>query len=187
MASVSNDLQVKKLVNGDSATLETLYKILFPKVVAYIKKNSGTYADAEEVFQNALFQLIARAKVKGIQITSSLEAYIFVVCKNLWLKELNNRKKKVRNDGVFELKDKGDDTIRCILDQDRWDLFEEKFQLLTDNCRNLLKAIFDKIPYNVIVKQFNYASENVAFQRVFKCKKRLTNLVKTDTNYRNLI
>ena len=187
MKSVSNDLQVDKLVNGDNATLETLYKTLFPKVVIYINKNQGTYADAEEVFQDALFQTIARAKVKGLEIKSSLEAYLYVVCRNLWLQELNKQKKKVRNEGVFELKDEGDKTMECILYQDRWDLFEEKFELLTENCRKLLKTFFNKTPYSDIVKRFNYSSENVAFQRVFKCKKRLTDLIKTDVKYKHLI
>lgn len=187
MKSVSNDLQLNKLVNGDDATLETLYKILLPKVVVYVRKNQGAYEDAEEIFQDALFQTIIRAKARGIHIKSSLEAYIYIVCRNLWLRQLNNRKRELRNDGVFELRQKEDDTIACILSQDRWDLFEEKFKLLTENCRSLLKAIFNKMPYRDIVLKFNYASENVAFQRVFKCKKKLTDLIKADIKYKHLM
>jgi hypothetical protein len=42
------------------------------------------------------------------------------------------------------------------------------------------------VPYSVIVEKFSYATENAAFQRVFKCKKRLMDLIKTDPRYKNL-
>lgn len=187
MASFSNDTKIKKLVSGDTETIEQLYQELFPKVVSYIRKNKGTYQDAQEVFHNALFQFIVRAKCKGLTITSSFEGYLFTICRNLWLKELNNRKKEVRNDGIFELKAKEDQTIASIMEQERWDLFEEKLQLLSDNCRALLKDFFNKVPYHTIVKKFEYSNENVAFQRMFKCKKKLADLIKADPKYLNLL
>ncbi len=187
MKLIENNSQIEKLINNDPETLKLLYHTLFPKIAIYIKRNRGTYSEAEEVFQDALFQIIVKAKLSPIKITSSFEGYIFVVCKNLWLKELNNKKKLVRNDTVFELNTKDDDVIKNILHQERWVLFEEKLELLTDNCKALLKDFFNKVPYSVIVKKFKYSCENVAFQRVFKCKKKLGDLVKSDIRYKNLI
>ncbi|AXT21019.1 sigma-70 family RNA polymerase sigma factor [Flavobacteriaceae bacterium AU392] len=187
MQLVSNDAQIELLVNGDPLILKLLYTKLLPRVIVYIKRNNGTAQDAEEIFQNALFQLITRAKVNSVQIKSSFEGYIFTICKNLWLKELNNRKKEVRNEGVFELKANENDTITSILEQEKWDLFEEKLKLLTDNCRALLKDFFNKVSYKTIVAKFKYSCENVAFQRVFKCKKKLADLIKADSKYRNLV
>lgn len=184
---IANHPEIEKLVNGDKKTLKSLYTVLFPKISFFILKNSGQKKDAEEIFQNALFQLIVRAKTNGIEIKSSFEAYVFTVCKNLWLKELNNRKGLVRNDGVLELKVETTETIESILNQERWDLFEEKLTLLTDKCKLLLKDFFNKVPYREIVKKFKYSCENVAFQRVFKCKKRLADLIKADVNYTNLV
>ena len=182
-----NDSQIENLINGNEEVLKTLYSIVFPKVLTYIKRNSGSYTDAEDIFQSALFQLITRAKVKRIQIKSSFEAYVFITCKNLWLKEVNDRKKEVRKNWVLELKEKEEKTIASILDQERWDLFDDKFKVLTDNCRALLEALFRGVSYSDIVKKFKYSSENVAFQRVFKCKKKLINLIKSDSRYQKLI
>jgi len=187
MKIIKNHPQIDKLVNNDVETYKLLYNVLLPKVISYIRNNKGSLTDAEEIFQDALFQIIVRAKVKGLEITSSFEGYIFTVCKNLWLKELNNRKKEVRNEGVFELKADNNDTVAAILQQEQWDLFEEKLKLLTDNCRVLLKDFFNKVSYKTIVAKFNYSCENVAFQRVFKCKKKLADLVKADVKYQNLI
>ncbi len=185
MKLIQNHPQIDQLVNNDVEIYKLLYNILLPKVINYIRNNRGTSTDAEEIFQEALFQIVVRAKVKGIEIKTSFEGYIFTVCKNLWIKELNNRKKEVRNDGVFELK-ANDDTVASILQQEQWDLFEEKCQQLTDNCRELLKDFFNKISYKVIVSKFKYSCENVAFQRVFKCKKKLVDLIKADVKYQNL-
>jgi len=186
--SFSNDgSQIKRLMNGDKATIEMLYQKLFPRITLYIKKNKGTDEDAKEIFQEALFQLIVRAKSNGIEIKSSFYNYVFTVCANLWLKELNSRKKEVRDPIVFELNEYEDRTIECIIEQEQLDLFETKFQLLSDKCKSLLKHFFDKTPYNQIVEKFNYSNTNVAFQKVFKCKKRLADLIKTDTKFNDLI
>ena len=181
-----NHPQIEKLLQGDEATIRLLYDTLFPKFTGFVKNNNGTYNDAEEVFHEALYQLIARAKVGGVEIRSSFEAYVFTVCKNLWMKELNKRKKVVRNDGVFELKAKEDDRIESVIQQERWELFEEMLDRLTENCSKLLKDYFNKVPYSEIVKKFSYATENTAFQRIFKCKKKLAELVKGDRRFKNL-
>lgn len=186
LPSATNHIQIEKLLQGDEDTIRLLYDTLFPKFASYVKKNRGTYNDAEETFQNALFQLIARAKVSGVSINTSFEAYVFTVCKNLWLKELNKRKKEVRNEGVFELKDETEDQMASILAQERWELFEDMLAKLSEKCRLLLKDYFNKVPYDVIVKKFSYATENAAFQRVFKCKKQLAELVKNSSKYNQL-
>ncbi|NAS32233.1 RNA polymerase subunit sigma [Flavobacteriaceae bacterium R38] len=187
MNSFLNDHHIEKLIEGDETIIRLLYDKLFPRIASYIRKNKGNDEDAKEIFQEALFQLIVRAKANGIQIKSSFENYVFTVCVNLWLKELNLRKKEVRDDVVFELMRNDNQIVKYIIEQEQMDLFEEKFQLLSDNCRALLKDFFNKIPYNIIVKKFSYSNENVAFQRVFKCKKRLADLIKADAKYKDLI
>ena len=186
MQIVSNHPQIEALINGNPQTMKHLYGTIFPKTVSYIKKNNGSYEDSEEIFQDALFQLIARAKIKGVQINGSFDGYIYTVCKNLWLKELNKRKKKVRNDLVFERVDKEEEHVNSILNQERWDLFEEKITMLRKNCKEILKAYFKKMPYKEMVIKFSYANENTAFQRVYKCKKKLMSLIKEDVRYTNI-
>ncbi|MEP0265958.1 sigma-70 family RNA polymerase sigma factor [Dokdonia sp.] len=174
------------LRTGDEKTIKAIYISVFPKVRHFVLKNEGGQQDAEEVFQNALYQLSIRLKLSNIEIKSSFEAYLFTTCKNLWRKELNSKKRWVRNEEVLAHKSEESDHSEAIIAQERWDLFEEKLTLLSPNCKELLKDYFKKVPYDRIVKKFNYASENVAFQRIFKCKKRLGDLIKKDSNYAKL-
>lgn len=186
MSTKENQQYLNGLLSGNERVILTIYKKCFPGVVAYISKNKGTYQDAEEVFQNALYQLTARVKVRNFEIKHTFEGYLFIVCRNLWRKELNFRKKQVRNEGVLLLKSEEYDQSASIIEQERWELFEEKMGLLSENCKQLLTDFFNKVPYDAIVEKFNYSSSNVAFQRVFKCKKRLAELIKKDSRYKNL-
>ncbi|WP_299767101.1 sigma-70 family RNA polymerase sigma factor [uncultured Dokdonia sp.] len=174
------------LRTGDEDIIKAIYIAMFPKVRHFVLKNEGTQQDTDEVFQNALYQLSVRLKVSEIEIKSSFEAYLFTVCKNLWRKELNSKKRWVRNEEVIALKSEESNHSEAIIAQERWDLFEEKLELLSPNCKDLLKDYFKKVSYDRIVKKFKYASENVAFQRIFKCKKRLGDLIMKDSNYAKL-
>ena len=189
MTETTADYLLIGLSQGDEKVILKIYKKVFPNVRTFVLSNKGSAEDAEKIFQEALYQLALRLKVTDITITSSFEAYMFTVCKNLWRRELNRKKKWVRNEGVIVLKGEQQQDPNhndAILAQERNDLFEAKFKLLTENCRQLLKEYFNKTPYSDIVKKFKYSSENVAFQRVFKCKKRLTDLVKKDGKYKEL-
>lgn len=163
-----------------------IYQDYFSKVSNFIQKNNGTQEDAQEVFQEAIFQLSVRLRTRPIVIHSTFEAYFFTVCKNLWRKELIIKGKRVRNRDLSTLKSEEPNQIASMLYQEQEDLFREKLNALSENCKALLQAYFSKTPYDVIVKTFNYSSENVAFQRVFKCKKRLTELIQKDRKYKDL-
>ena len=183
-SSKSLDL-FQNILDGNSTAFKQIYKSTFPTVEIFVKKNKGTPEDAHEVFQDALFQIIVRSKVKKLELRSSFEAYLFTVCKNLWYRELNKRKKEVRNTRNRDINIEDRD-IESILYQERWDLFEEKINCLSEKCINLLKDYFNKVSYKLIVEKYSFASENAAFQRVFKCKKQLTKLVKEDFRYQEL-
>ena len=186
MSQINTNEYIAALVDGDQKIIVSIYEEMYPKVRAFVLNNRGEDEDAREVFQKALYQLTARAKVQEFEIKSTFEGYLFTACKNLWRRELNNRKREVRNDTVLELVSEEQENSRAILEQERWELFEEMLQKLSDRCKALLTAYFNKVSYQEIVKKFDYASENAAFQRVFKCKKRLADLVKTDIRYQGL-
>lgn len=48
--------------------------------------------EAREAFQEALFVLIKNSKKEDFKITHDIRTYLFSACRNLWLKELRDRK-----------------------------------------------------------------------------------------------
>ena len=175
-ALLSNDLKIIKKIYSDN----------YGKVFNFIVKNKGNKDDVNDIFQKALLQLTIRYKKAPFTINSTFEAYFFTVCKNLWRRELNKKKRMVTNSSVVELVDDDTDIAMATLEQERWELFHEYLDKLSDNCKQILKLFFKKVGYAYIVEKFGYNSETVARQRVFKCKNRLKELISKDKRFKNL-
>jgi len=174
------------LISNDLTVVKKIYRENFGKVYSFVLKNKGHKQDADDVFQKALLQLAVRYKKAPFTIKSSFEAYFFTVCKNLWRRELNKRKRMVTNSDVVKLVDDDTDIAMATLEQERWELFQEYLEKLSENCKQVLKLFFKKVGYAYIVEQFNYNSETVARQRVFKCKKKLKDMISKDKRFKNL-
>ena len=182
----NSTLFLNALVQGDSKSIRIIYDTCFPFVKKFVLQNSGKIEDAEDVFQKALLQIAVRYKKEKFEIKNTFEAYLYSVCKNLWRRELNKSKNRVTNDGVIELVNEEKDQAMAIVEQKRQELFVEKLQKLSENCKKILTLFFAKVPYAEIAEQQNYSSETVVRQRVFKCKKKLIDLIKKDNRFNSL-
>ncbi len=186
MSSLSNEEYLSGLLTGNQDVILGIYEKIFPKVRYFILKNKGSQKESEEIFQEALYQLTVRLQSTTIEINSSFEGYFFTICKNLWRKELLSGKKWVRNEEVIAQYSEESSLFEVYEKEQRWELFEQKMNDLSENCRQLLNEYFKKVSYDEIVRKFNYSSENVAFQRMFKCKKKLKDLIRKDLRFKNL-
>ena len=73
-----------------------------------------------------------------------------------------------------------------ILEQELFDFYIEKFDLLSDNCKEILSSYFNGLSYEDIVAEYSYASVNTVRQRVFKCRSKLVKLIKEDNKYQKI-
>ncbi|WP_299883940.1 sigma-70 family RNA polymerase sigma factor [uncultured Lacinutrix sp.] len=184
--SEKDDYLLNSLINKDEKGIAEIYKLIFPKVLGFVRKNNGELQDAKDVFQKALLQITARITVKEFTINSTFEGYLFTACKNLWKRALNKKKNRVTNPQVMELVNEEHDLGLATVELERWDLFREKLQELTENCRTLLGYAFQKKPYEEIALELGYNTGNVVRQRIFKCKKRLTEIIQRDKRFKKL-
>src|SRR4051794_35899656 len=77
-----------------SAALKGMYNI-FPYVKNYIKTNSGTTDDAEDIFQDSLVILYKKVQSADFILSVPLKTYLLAIVKNCWLQELRRRKKLI--------------------------------------------------------------------------------------------
>lgn len=178
---------LKALVDGNSKKIVAIYKENFNSVKRFVLQNKGDIADAEDIFQKALLQITIRYKKEKFQIKTGFNGYLFTVCKNLWRRELNKSKKRVTNSDTIQLVSEERDNALAYLELKRQELFVEKLSEISDNCKKILTLFFAKTPYAEIVEVTDYNSETVVRQRVFKCKKKLTELITKDKRYNSLI
>ena len=79
---------IEGLANNDSAIIQSIYKKFVPKVISYIRNNSGDEDKAQDVIQEIMILLFNQAKAKKLQLTCPFDAYFFLLCKRKWLNEI---------------------------------------------------------------------------------------------------
>lgn len=174
---------INALLNGDDSVIKEIYSKMFPKIVSYIQKNKGKKDDALDVFHDALMYIIVTQKEKKY-IILSFEAYLFVICKNIWKKTLKNR---VIKTDVVTLEDKDVNLSTFILEQQCFDFYVAKFDLLSENCKDLLSSYFNGSTYEDLLIEFSYATINTVRQRIFKCRTKLSELIKSDKEFKKIV
>ena len=177
-----NEKYLEALTNNNSSIILEIYAKFYPKTAAFVLGNKGQSEDAQDVFQDALVYLIYVYEQKTIDI-NSFEAYLFTICKNIWRRRLRDKKEWTVKDGVYPLIDKTTQTSVFILEQQREDLYTKSFAKLSENCRNVLSLYFNTMNYEDLLNTFSYNSADVARHRVFKCRKKLMQLIKRDKQY----
>ena len=173
---------INALLTGDDCVIKEIYSKIYPKIVSYILNNKGKKDDALDVFQDALMYIIITQKEKRTVILS-FEAYLFVVCKNIWKKSLKN---KVIETDFLTLVDKETDLSTFILEQKSFDFYMAKFNLLSENCKEILSVYFNGATYEEILIEYAYATINTVRQRVFKCRAKLIELIKEDKEFQKI-
>ena len=182
----NNNYYLEALLEGNSKVIQSIYQKNFNKVKQFVLQNKGQTQHAEDIFQMALLQLMVRYKKEKFEINTTFEGYLFTVCKNLWRRELNKSKIRVTNKEPIELVDEERALALSIVEQKRWELFQNSLKEISENCQQILKLFFAKVSYSEMVRKMHYSSEAVARQRVFKCKAQLKKIVVNNKKYNEL-
>jgi RNA polymerase sigma factor (sigma-70 family) len=172
-----NDKQIIEHLqhNKYSLAIKGLYKNL-GEIKQYIKANSGTADDAEDIFQDALVILYKKVHSPGFNLTVSLKTYLLAVAKNCWLQELRQRKKIPAGEVVTEPVDIN------TTEEPAFDFATAAFNLLGDKCRELLiQFYFKKKSYKEIAASLAFSDELVAKNQKYRC------LQKAKENYKTLL
>lgn len=154
---------LKQLQRGESKAIRQLYTVAFSSCANMIVSNNGSEEDARDIFQEALLVFIKKLQTSDFKLTAQPKTYLYAVCRNLWLKQLQKRKKTkstvqiddpnnmvplVHVDGVEEKK---------ILET-KHELISEILDQLNGDCRELLLSFyFKKMPLKEIAKIMDYS------------------------------
>ncbi len=181
-----SEIYLEALITGNNKIILEIYNKYFPKTNAFILRNNGREDDAKDVFHDALMYLISKHKETPLQL-DSFEGYLFTICKNIWRSRIKNKKEWVMKDGVLPLEDKEEHLATFTLAQEHLEFYQEKFQLLSSNCKEILSNYFNGMSYEDIMEDLSYNSINVVRQRVFKCRAKIVQLIKADARYKTLV
>ena len=179
---------IEGLAANNSAIIQEIYKKFVPKVVFYIKNNSGDQDHAQDVVQEIMILLFNQAKAKTLQLTCPFDAYFFLLCKRKWLNEL----KKISNKGVTIHEDVGSINEAGLELAEQTEQFNEKQQLfdamflkLGDKCQELLKLSFTIKSMEEVAEKLNVTYAYVRKKKSL-CIGQLTQWIQENNHFKSL-
>lgn len=141
-----------------------------PMVERMVRQNSGTKADAKDVFQDALIIFHRKAKSMDFVLTSAISTFLFSVCRNLWRDELRRRDKALTEWKVEDTADDPADLSVLLVQESGFKLAEKALASLGDKCVEVLRRFYvAKESLVDIAKALGFAGEGAAKTRKYKC------------------
>ncbi len=177
---------IEALVVNNHQLVEEIYQNHAGDIMSLVVKNSGTVNDAKDVFQEALLSLHKQA-LGGFVLTCPLNAYLKVVCRNIWLNKLKRYKREVVTNWDVEVYEGIADDYEVFAKQEAEDrLIEQNFVKMGGACQKLLRLSWTiKADTNKYYKLKDIAEElgqsyGYVRKKIGECRKKIIALVKED-------
>lgn len=149
-----------------------LYRQL-PDVMNLVRTHGGSRSEARDLFQDALVIIHEKAQDPAWAFVGSLAAYLYGICRNLWLAELRAKGKAEKHINALTAQP---DNRQPATDNGGIDseplmhLAERAFATLGEKCRELLTRFYlSNDSLAAIAQAFGYAGEGAAKTRKYKC------------------
>jgi RNA polymerase sigma-70 factor (ECF subfamily) len=158
---------VINLKNGDSQSLELLFRRLYPQLCAFANKYLHDLDEAEEVVQEVFYRIWKNRK--NLDEQQSIKAYLFTAVKNNCFSLLEHNKVKDRYSAVLEYVYRTaenetvfhDSLIAHELERD----FSKALEKLPPDCRKIFElSRFEGLKYQEIADRLNISIKTVETQ-----------------------
>jgi len=178
----SDEEVLRALRSNRQDALKHVYKTIYPSVLSYIRNNSGSEDEAQDIFQEAMIVFYQKASQEEFKLSAAIKTFVFAVSKNLWLKKLRDTKRHT---------DIGNYENVLTDDQSEKELTEHQEKVKTSlvnflnelghPCRKLLVLYYyEKKSMDEISQDMGYSNSNSAKNQKYKCLQRLKKSVPTD-------
>lgn len=171
---------------GHKAIIDDIYHSFFPIIKRFIVQHSGNQEDAKDIFQEALLVVFHKTREKDFTLTCKFDTYLKVICRNIWFKQLRDRKVQYVDLPEEQIIDEQElsDTLERV---ERYSIYRQHFQQITEKCRMLLELYLQGTNMETIAQQMGFASTAYARKRKFKCKEQLINRIEEDERFQKLM
>jgi RNA polymerase sigma factor (sigma-70 family) len=166
-------------INPDEA-IRHLYRTNYNLTKIYIQQNSGSEADAEDIFQEVICAFIDIVKKDKFRGESSVGTFLYALTRNTWLNELKKRdRSKIRDEKFEKQKDTtGPDVSHFIANRETKNQLMQLVDSLGETCKKILLAFyFENLAMKDILKSLAYENEQVVRNKKYKCLKQLEQII----------
>ncbi len=183
----SDQALLNGLLEGRDEIILELYRGCFGTVRHYVLSNHGSEEDVKDIFQDALMVIFQKARRNELQLSCSLNTYIYSVCRNLWLKQISMRKKMVlQPENDEEITDPDSDIESWHHYNERVIFYRKTFEELSEDCKRILKLFMSGESISNITRIMGYSSEQHTKNRRYRCKLSLIQRIRSNSIYNEL-
>lgn len=179
-----NNEIIKGIANGDERVISYLYENYFNDILLFIRNNSGSRDDAEDVFQDALLLVYQKTVHDKVILYDGFQAYFFVVCKFIWTKKLNRKITYNRILNEIDSREISFESLESSIEVvEKKKLFLDHIELLSERCKKLIMLFESGKSHEEIAKILNIDSIKYTKKMKYKCKERLIKSIKSDLRF----
>lgn len=182
----ADQLYIDAIRENNSTVIRTIYKKFAPRIISYVRNNSGSPEEAQDIVQETLITLHQQAHRNNLILTCPFDAYFFLLAKRRWLNKLKQKKGVTITDEALSIHD---DATHAVMETETWELknrlFETKFQELGDKCRELLTLSFKLNSMEEVASALN-VSYAYARKKKSLCLGQLTEWIQQSAEYKAL-
>lgn len=172
--SKSNDEIIKLLVTDYKQAFTFLYKEYFTMCAYFVTKNSGSKEEAKDVFQDAMIVMFKNSRKDNFELTCNIKTYLYSIIRNLWLKQLQHKNKRINIIDYEKYVQITTDDISVKKDETLFDTMYNSMQKLGENCQKILHLFyFEKKSMEVIAQELEYTNAENAKTQKYKCLQQL--------------
>ncbi len=179
LAFLNQDTRVLDMIRrGDEQGLVLLQRSSQKAVHSFIRRNSGTRDDAEDVLQESLVVLWERVRSGRFEQTAKLETFIFATANNIWLRRLARKKREVTGADPEETADPDLSPLEVLIESEQALRVKDALRRLGEPCRTLLLLFYwEEESMDRIARRMGFANADTAKSKKYQCKKALQQLL----------
>ena len=143
----------------------------YPVIRKMVLRNNGSKQDAEDVYQEALIVFCKNAVDGQFELKSSINTYLYSVCRYIWNDELKKKGKRFESELNEEISSTTEHEIEeAVVHEKSLHLAEKAFLQLGEKCKELLQLFyFKKLSMKEIATRLKFSSEKVAKNQKYRC------------------
>jgi len=173
------------LRNGKEEKAFTKLYSLYPKVEKYILINSGSKAEALDVFQEGLIILFNKSKTNTELVA---DGFLIKTCKYLWQNQLRKNKVRYSDDAQLnELIEDNSELELLIEKENKLNEIEAIVKKISKKCRQIFELFYFKsMRMTQVAEIIGYKSVQSAKVQKYKCMEQARNLALANEHNINL-
>lgn len=181
----TNEDLIKSIRNRDNGAFEYLRVQCYDVVNMLVETNSGSTADAEDVYNEGIFGLIKLVDNPQFVLTCKLTTLFISICKRQWLVVLQKRK-AARNYQSDLQETSYDDEIEQKMDAEIFDsILWTSFERLKQDCKIILRGYMQGMSVKEIAGLMGLSTSHLKKKKHY-CHKYLIQYISEHPDYKKI-